>query len=101
MKRRTVLQLAALTLTSPGWVRAQRSRRFRVGCLWASNEILVKPLGEAFLEGLRDLGYVAGRDLVVDMRYARGDYSRFPALADELIALKPDVLADLSRRERS
>src|SRR3990170_4857165 len=40
----------------------------------------------------RDLGYVAGRNLVVDIRYARGDSARLPALADELIALKPDVL---------
>ena len=92
MKRRTILQLAAATLASPGLVLAQTPKRFRVGCLWATNEISVKPLAEAFLAGLRDLGYVAGRNLVVDMRYAGGDYSRFPALADELIALKPDVL---------
>lgn len=71
MKRRTALQLAALTLASPGWVLAQTTKRFRVGCLWVTNETSVKPLAQAFLAGLRDLGYVAGRNLVVDMRYAR------------------------------
>ena len=95
MNRRTVLQLAALLLASLSGVLAQSPRRFRVGCLWVSNEISVKPFKDAFLAGLRDLGYVAGRNLVVDMRYAGGDYSRFPALADELIALKPDVLVGI------
>ena len=92
MRRRTVLQLAALTLASPARVLAQAPRRFRAGCLWIADEAAAKPFVEALLAGLRDLGYVSGRNLVVDMRYASGDSSRLPALADELIALKPDVL---------
>jgi putative ABC transport system substrate-binding protein len=47
---------------------------------------------EGFLRGMRDLGYVEGRNLVIDWRGAEGKYERFPALALELVALKPDVL---------
>jgi len=95
VNRRTVLQLAAAMLATPGGALAQAAKRFRVGCLWVTNETSVKPLLDAFLAGLRDLGYVAGRNLVLDMRYAAGDYNALPALADELIALKPDVLVGI------
>ena len=95
MNRRTVLQLAALTLASPGRALALSPKRFRVGCLWVANEVTVKQVAEAFLAGLRELGYIEGRDIVVDMRYAGGDTSRLPALADELIALRPDVLVGI------
>jgi putative ABC transport system substrate-binding protein len=47
---------------------------------------------EAFLQGLRDLGYVEGRHVVVEYRDAEGKSERLPALAAELIALKVDVL---------
>jgi putative ABC transport system substrate-binding protein len=92
MKRRTLLQSGAAMLAWPALLLGQTAKRFRIGCLWVTNEASVKPLAEAFLAGMKDLGYVAGRDLVLDMRYAGGDNSRLPLLADELIALKPDVL---------
>jgi putative tryptophan/tyrosine transport system substrate-binding protein len=41
---------------------------------------------------MRQYGYVAGRNLALDERYAEGNYSRLPTLAAELIALKPDIL---------
>jgi len=46
----------------------------------------------AFLRGLRDLGYVEGRNLVVEYRDVEGKFERFPALAAELVALKVDVI---------
>jgi putative ABC transport system substrate-binding protein len=49
-------------------------------------------LSEAFLQGLRDLGYVEGRNLVIEYRNAEGKLERFPALAAELVALKVDVI---------
>jgi putative ABC transport system substrate-binding protein len=42
---------------------------------------------------LRDLGYVEGRNLILDVRTANGDFSRLPHLAAELVALQPDVIA--------
>ena len=47
---------------------------------------------EAFRQGLRDLGYVEGRDVVIEYRDADGKAERFPALASELVALKVDVI---------
>jgi putative tryptophan/tyrosine transport system substrate-binding protein len=51
----------------------------------------------AFREGLRDLGYVEGRSLVLEMRDAGGVPERLPALAAELVALKVDVLVTSGR----
>ena len=47
---------------------------------------------EAFLQGLRELGQLEGRDLVIEYRDAQGKPERFPALAAELVALKVDVI---------
>ena len=47
---------------------------------------------EAFLQGLRDLGYIEGRNLQIEYRDAKGKPERFPALATELVALKVDVI---------
>jgi putative ABC transport system substrate-binding protein len=53
-------------------------------------------LREAFRQGLRELGYVEGRNVVIEYRYAEGKYERFPALAAELVALKVDVMVAAS-----
>ena len=47
---------------------------------------------EAFRGGLRDLGYVEGKNVVIDFRWAEGNYARLPELAAELVRLRPDVL---------
>ena len=47
---------------------------------------------EAFLQGLRDLGYAEGRNLVIEYRDAQGTPERFPVLAAELVALEVDVI---------
>ena len=49
-------------------------------------------LPEAFRQGLRELGYVEGRNLVIEYRDAEGKLERLPALAAELVALKVDVI---------
>ena len=45
-----------------------------------------------FVEGLRALGYVEGRNVSLEYRFANGDYKRLPALAAELVSLRPDVI---------
>ena len=64
----------------------------RVGVLTASPKAL--PL-LAFLQGLRDLGYVDGKSIHVDLRSADGDFAKLPALAADLVRAKPDVIASV------
>jgi putative ABC transport system substrate-binding protein len=45
-----------------------------------------------FLKGMQELGYVEGRDFVVEARYADGDITRVPALAKQLVDLQPDLI---------
>src|SRR4030095_4591408 len=45
-----------------------------------------------FREGLRDLGYVDGRNILIEYRWAEGSYERFPSLIAELLAMKVDVI---------
>jgi putative ABC transport system substrate-binding protein len=47
---------------------------------------------EGLRVGLRDLGYVEGKNIVIEYRSAEGNYDRLPELAAELVRLKPDVL---------
>ena len=63
----------------------------RIGYL-ALNPTANPHLHEAFRQGLRDLGYVEGRNVVIEYRDAEGKPERLPALAAELVALKVDVL---------
>ena len=47
---------------------------------------------EAFRTGLRDLGYVVGKNIVIEFQWAEGNYERLPALLAELIRRKVDIL---------
>jgi putative ABC transport system substrate-binding protein len=53
------------------------------------------PREPAFLEAMRDLGYVDGKNIVVDRRSAEGDFARLPALAAEIVKNRPDVIVAL------
>ena len=64
----------------------------RIGILSASAPSLNPDRTEAFRQGLRELGYVEGKDIVIEYRYAGGKFDRLPALAAELVRLKVDVI---------
>ncbi len=64
----------------------------RIGFLGNSTAALEVNLVGPFRDGLRELGYVEGRDVAIEYRWAEGRYERFPALVAELIAAKVDVL---------
>ena len=50
---------------------------------------------EAFLQGLRQLGYEEGKNIVIEYRYAEGKFDRLPALAAELVQLKVDLIVTI------
>jgi putative ABC transport system substrate-binding protein len=82
--------LALALLASPLAAEAQQAAKiFRIGYLGTNR---TPHLQEAFRQGLRDLGYVEGRNLVIEDRDAEGKLERLPALAAELVALKVDVI---------
>ena len=71
---------------------ARADRTYRVGILEVVSPAMNAANFAAFKEGLRDLGYVEGRNLVIDYRSADGHPERFPVLAAELAKAKPDVI---------
>src|SRR2546422_2329434 len=79
-------------LFSPVAVKAQQGAKVpRIGYL-ALDRAASPHLIEAFRQGLRDLGYVEGSNVVIEYRDAEGKFERLPALAAELVALKVDVI---------
>ena len=84
--------LALSLLAAPLAAEAQQAAKVaRIGYL--SPNLAASPhLREAFRQGLRDLGYVEGRNVVIEYRDAEGKVERLPALAAELVALKVDVI---------
>ena len=68
----------------------QASKVYRIGYL--SDRLGPGAFEEAFLRGLRELGYVQGRNIVIEYRWAEGKVERLPALAAELISLKVDMI---------
>ena len=92
MRRREVILALGGAAAWPITGRAQRAVKVaRIGYL--STNLASSPHHhEAFRQGLRDLGYVEGRNIVVEYRDAEGKVERHPALVAELIALKVDVI---------
>lgn len=97
-RRRRLLVAAGALLAAPSSLLAQQSgRTYRIGSAYIARAAIVGPYEEAFLNGLRELGFERGKNLVYDVRYCDGDPSRLPALVDELIALKPDLLVGIEQ----
>jgi hypothetical protein len=102
ISRRRFITGLVIALTPPGataraqeYKAQQAAKVARIG--WRAGNLAPSPqLPEAFRQGLRDLGYVEGRNLVIESRSAEGKLERFPALAAELVALKVDVIVTAS-----
>ena len=94
MKRRALLGLIGLSaLAAPLGVEAQHSARvYRVGFLSLLPHQQAVSHVKALQEGLRGLGYVEGRNIVLEYRFADGKADRLPDLVAELIRLKVDVI---------
>jgi putative ABC transport system substrate-binding protein len=95
MRRRRTMLLVTLAfglLVAPLAAEAQPpTKMHRIGYLLGTIRAQ-EPALEAFLEGMRALGYVEGQNLIMEYRAAEGQYERLPALAAELVRLPVDVL---------
>lgn len=91
-RRRLFLALGVLlAVPRVAWTE-KGNRSFRIGFLGNSTAALETNLFGPFREGLAALGYVDGKNCVIETRWAGGKYERFPALIAELVAQKVDVL---------
>jgi putative ABC transport system substrate-binding protein len=70
----------------------QQTKVPRIGFLSGQSLSTISPGTEAFRQGLRELGYVESKNIVIEYRYADGKLDRLPALAAELVRLKVDVI---------
>jgi putative ABC transport system substrate-binding protein len=94
MDRRRFLRIAlGGVLVGPLPAGAQQAGKvYRVAFLGSTSPSSYASQMQAFRGGLRDLGYVEGKNLVIEFRWGQGKYERLPGLAAELVRLKPDVL---------
>lgn len=69
----------------------QAGKAARVATVWTTSRAIAQPYLDAIEEGLRELGWVAGRNLILEHRFSDGQPQRLPALAAEVVAWKPDV----------
>src|SRR5262249_10306115 len=83
--------LTAILAVSIHQAHAQQTARvFRIGYLTGPS--FINSRIEAFRQGLRDLNYVEGKNVIIEWRTADGVDERLPNLASELVRLKPDVI---------
>ena len=90
-RRKLIFILSAGALL-PHWTAAQQQVKiFRIG--WLSGDRAANsPFFDAFRGGMRDLGYIEGRNLVIEARFAEGSAERLDQLAVELVRLNPQII---------
>src|SRR5262249_24601146 len=91
MRRRQFVSLLGGAALWPSAVLAQQKLR-RIGYFAGGTPAATRPFRDAFLEGMRERGWVEGPNLDVVYRYAEGNESRLPVLAEELLAANCEVI---------
>jgi putative ABC transport system substrate-binding protein len=90
-RRHASVLLAAIALAPLRALAQTRPAPYRIAFLGTSTATDYAPNLTAFLQGLRELGYEDGRNIVIEYRWAEGREERLPELAAELVHLKPDI----------
>jgi putative ABC transport system substrate-binding protein len=70
----------------------QPGKIYRIGLLTGSSPGLMASANEAFQQGLRELGYVEGKNVIMEYRYAEGNVDLLPELAADLVRIKVDII---------
>src|SRR5262245_56423810 len=97
MNRRYSWLVTLLLLAAGASADAQQPKKVpQIGYLSSTSPSAGSSRIEAFREGLRELGYIEGKNLVIEWRYAEGKLDRLPALAAELVRLKVDIIVSAS-----
>lgn len=91
-RRDSILALATLGVASPAAFAQQHGRVWRVGFLSPVTASSISENVDAFLKGMRDLGYVEGKNLLIEWRFADGQSERLPGMATDLAQSKVDVI---------
>ncbi len=93
-RRELLIALGAGALAAPlaSFAQQQPAKVARIGYLSAGSSDSVRNRVEALRAGLRDLGYVEGKNILIEFRWANGKYERLPGLAAELVQLKVAVI---------
>src|SRR5687767_7535244 len=93
MGRKLISLLTILLLASIHFAAAQQPTKVpRIAFLSASSPSAMAGRYEAYSQGLRELGYVEGKNIVIESRYSEEKQERVPAFAAELVRLKIDVI---------
>lgn len=97
MNRRSTLLALGAAIVAPSLTLAQSRRGVhRIGFVIPPREEGARSFVMAFREGLHGLGYVEGKNVVIDFRFADDDLTRLPALAEEVVRRNPDVIVTAS-----
>ena len=91
-RRRFLLTSLVGALAAPVAAKAQAGKMYRVGVLERTSPALNAANFDAFRQGLQELGYVGGKNFVIEYRSAEGRLERFPNLAIELVSLRVDLI---------
>jgi putative ABC transport system substrate-binding protein len=93
MKRRDFIALMGGAAALPVAAHAQQSgKEWRIGYLSGVSRSAASDAYAAFVQGMGELGYVEGKDFVIEWRSVEGKYERIPEIATELVELKVDVI---------
>ena len=89
---RTIIIFLGFTLASVDPAVAQQPKILRIGYLARASAMGDLPRFEAFRKGLRALGHVEGKDIVIESLYTEGKFDQLTELATELVRLKVDLI---------
>jgi putative tryptophan/tyrosine transport system substrate-binding protein len=97
MGKKVVWLTVLLVLVIVGFAHGQQQKKApRIGILIPNQPPVSPQLVKAFHQGLRELGYVEGRNIVIEYRFGEGESDRYPDLAAELVQLKVDTIVTAS-----